>query len=37
MTALEGEVAASIDSPSHPAAFLDVGAETSTAANGSRA
>jgi hypothetical protein len=37
MTALEGEVAASIDSPSHPAAFLDVGAETPTAANGSRA
>lgn len=36
MTALEGEVAASIDSPSHPAAFLDVGAETTTSANGSR-
>lgn len=37
MTALQGEGMASVDSPSHPAAFLDAGAaETSAATNGSR-
>lgn len=37
MTALEGEVFASTDSPSNPAAFLDAGAaEASAAANGAR-